>query len=196
MPHPSRKSEQRCEEEKRNRKNRAREASDGGARQGAGTHYFTPTRLNWKAKKVGRNFFFPKSSKSKALLKAFKSQMHSTMWATCWAREHHTKLTSKRTGYLQTNGSSKQYHCCQGSFQQESDQKTSQADLIDHQRPATELSCHTSISLVGQTLWQRNSYRRTSVKKPEKDLNFKAVGESRWRNYSCDSRENKTVHFT
>lgn len=27
----------------------------------------------------------------------------------------------------------------------------------------------------------------------EKDLHFKAVGESRWRSYTCDSPENKTA---
>lgn len=115
--------------------------------------------------------------------------------ATCWARECHAKLTSKCTGYLQTNGGSKQFHCCKGSLQQEADHKTSQADLIDHQRPATELSHQTSISLLGQSLLQRNSYRRTPVKKLEKDLHCKAVGESKWGNYSCDLPENCSFHW-
>lgn len=34
------------------------------------------------------------------------------------------------------------------------------------------------------------------MKKLEKDPHFKAVGQSRWENYSYDSPEKKTVHFT
>lgn len=122
--------------------------------------------------------------------------MGSTVQDTCWARDHHAKLTSKCTGYLQTNGGSKQFHCCKGSFQQEADQETSQADLIDHRRPVIEFSPQTSISLLSQSLLHRNSYRRTSVKKPEKDLHFKGVSESRRKNYTCDSPEKKTALFS
>lgn len=34
------------------------------------------------------------------------------------------------------------------------------------------------------------------MKKPEKDLHFKEVSESRWKNYICDSPEKKTAHFS
>lgn len=34
------------------------------------------------------------------------------------------------------------------------------------------------------------------MKKPEKDLHFKGVSESRWKNYICDSPEKKTAHFS
>lgn len=165
--------------------------------QGQNWDCFTATIPIWKDKKVERSFFFFKSSINYSFwLRAFKNQMGSTVQDTCWARDHHTKLTSKCTGYLQTNGGSKQFHCCKGSFQQEADQETSQADLIDRRRPVIEFLPQTSISLLSQSLLHRNSYRRTSLKKPEKDLHFKGVSESRWKNYTCDSPEKKTALFS
>lgn len=106
-------------------------------------------------------------------LRAFKNQMGLTVQDTCWARDHHAQLTSKCTGYLQTNGGSKQFHCCKGSFQQEADQETSQADLIDHR--SQWLNFHTrhqsrsSVTLyyietvIEGPLWR--SQRKTCISK-------------------------------
>lgn len=115
--------------------------------------------------------------------------MGSVVQATCRA-----KLTSSRTGYLPTNGGSKQFPCCKGSFQQEADQKTPRADLIDHQRPAIELSCQASISLLGQS-----HYRETVLKDLCEEAGgrpaFQSSGWVKVGKYSCDSPENKTIRF-